>query len=226
MKQSTKILLLFILTFSFYSCYSKDFLNDKNFMIEKSISEKINGKLDTISIYNHKDVYLIVVDSCSDTINFFREYEVQNNKSLLFVFPLISGFPFSKNNNNCVSDFDYSKIMEIQHFLFPCSSNYEIERSSPSSDRLLSFTIFLSKYLQDIHQTEQIKKLIVRLTINEYNSILPKEYQKKNNKQEDEKEKQSKRKYKNFKELGDLFKAISLIVGIIIAFYHRRNKKD
>ncbi|MBP5703305.1 MAG: hypothetical protein J6X12_01225 [Paludibacteraceae bacterium] len=33
------------------------------------------------------------------------------------------------------------------------------------------------------------------------------------------------RKEKNIKELGDLFKAISLIVGIAIAIYHRRRKK-
>ena len=76
--------------------------------------------------------------------------------------------------------------------------------------------------------SEEAKHLYMMFAIKKYDSIVPKMEMKKYNQsnwQEDENKRRERRKEKNIKELGDLFKAISLIVGIAIAIYHRRRKK-
>lgn len=85
MKQLSGILLVVILSFNYFSCYSKNFVIDKTNSIDKLTSEKINRSLDTLSRYYHVNLYMIAIDSCIDTSNFFNEYEdLLNNKSSVF----------------------------------------------------------------------------------------------------------------------------------------------
>lgn len=120
--------------------------------------------------------------------------------------------------------------MDIQHVLFPICLNSEIEEEYPSSKRLALFANLLCKYLYDVRNDLRIsdddKRLFVDIISYRNDSIVPEK--KKYNQsywQDDENEKKQMRRNNNTKDLGDLFKAISLIVGIAIAIYHRRRKK-
>ncbi len=234
MKRLTKFLLFFVLLFDFFSCYPNNFIIDKTNNIDKLSCEEINGPLDTLSRFYHIDVYVIAIDSCMDTMNFFNEYkQIQNNRSLIFVFPLKVGFPFSMNTH-CLSDFDYSMLMNIQHRLFPCYSNSEIEEEYPSSIRLRSFARIICDYLYEVrnntsmhHRSDDEKRLYVMSAINKYDYVpkMEMKYYNRSNWREDENEKKQRRINKNVKELGDLFKAIFLIAGIAIFIYHRIREK-
>lgn len=235
MKQLSGILLVVILSFNYFSCFSRNFIIDETNSIDKLSCEEINGPLDTLSRFYHIDLYVITIDSCLDTTNFFNKYKPMLNDKLVFVFPLKIGYPFSINNSR-LSDFDYSMLMNIQHRLFPCISNFKIEDEYPSSIRLRSFACIACDYLYEVRnntgmhlaRSEEAKHLYMMFAIKKYDSIVPKMEMKKYNQsnwQEDENKRRERRKEKNIKELGDLFKAISLIVGIAIAIYHRRRKK-
>lgn len=120
---------------------------------------------------------MIVIDSCLDTLEIFNEYkDLLINKSLMFVFPLVHGRPFSINNSR-LSDFDYSIFMDIQHVLFPNYSNVEIEEEYPSSRRLVLFANLLCEYLYDVRHNLRIsdneKRLFVRLISLRNDSIVP-----------------------------------------------------
>ena len=229
MKQLSGILLVVILSFNYFSCFSRNFIIDETNSIDKLSCEEINGPLDTLSRFYHIDVYMITINSCPDTSRFFDEYkDLLNNKSLMFVFPLVQGHPFSINNSH-LSDFDYSILRDVQHTLFPNYSNVDIEEEYPSFRRLVLFANLLCEYLYDIRNKLRIsdneKRLFVRLISLRNDSIVPVKKYNQSNWQEDENKRRERRKGKNIKELGDLFKAISLIAGIAIAIYHRRRKK-
>lgn len=230
MKKLSGILLVFILSFNFLSCYSSGFFVDKTNSIDKSTSERINRSLDTLCRFYLIDVYMIAINSCPDTSKFFNEYkDLLDDKSLMFVFPLVQGRPFSINNSR-LSDFDYSIFMDIQHVLFPNYSNVEIEEEYPSSRRLVLFANLLCEYLYDVRHklrmSDNEKRLFVRLISLRNDSIVP-ERKKYNqvNWQDDEKERRERRRNNNIRDLGNLFKAISLIAGIAIAIYYGRKKK-
>lgn len=229
MKQLSGILLVVVLSFNYFSCFSRNFIIDETNSIDKLSCEEINGPLDTLSRFYHIDLYVITIDSCLDTTNFFNKYKPMLNDKLVFVFPLKIGCPFSINNSR-LSDFDYSIFMDIQHVLFPNYSNVEIEEEYPSSRRLVLFANLLCEYLYDVRHKLRIsdneKRLFVRLISLRNDSIVP-ERKKYNqvNWQDDEKERRERRRNNNIRDLGNLFKAISLIAGIAIAIYYGRKKK-